>query len=203
MSNKELIEPIIKQYYDSFILKLDNRNEENNDRDILMNLYDISPDLKRENRQYWGRELGMLWQLIVTELAKTHCADFQPALFIGRDEICDLRIGKDAIDTKYRVGSGDSGTLKKLKDYGRILKEKGYNPVLLFVRNDNLPSAITAANTGGWEIYTDKNSFSYLDNKIGVNIIDLLSSFSNKYYIADFVREAAIKYRKNQNQRYG
>ena len=43
----------------------------------------------------------------------------------GADELCDLIAGKDAINTKYRIGSGDSGTLKKFKQYGRKLEGDG------------------------------------------------------------------------------
>ena len=54
------------------------------------------------------------------------CADYGGALKFGSDEPCDLVLGSDAIDTKYRVGSGDSGTLKKFKQYGALLKQNGY-----------------------------------------------------------------------------
>ena len=183
MKDREIIEPIISQYFNSFLRK--EFNGENNDHDILMDLFGISPDLKREHSQYWGRELGMLWQLIVDGLAKTHCKDYEPALIIGNDQLCDLRIGNDAIDTKYRVGSGDSGKHKELKRYGKILREKRYRPVLLFVREDNLPAAITAANTGGWTIYTGKETFKYIKAKIGVDIEELIHSFRDKYHIAN------------------
>ncbi len=56
--NALLIEPIIKKYYQSFSEKT--YGQENNESDFLMDLFGISPELKRENRQYWGRELGML-----------------------------------------------------------------------------------------------------------------------------------------------
>jgi hypothetical protein len=41
----------------------------------------------------------------------------------GSDEFCDLVVGNDAIDTKYRIGSGDSGTLKKFRQYGQELQD--------------------------------------------------------------------------------
>ena len=47
---------ILGQYQESFITK--EYSEENNDHDVLMDVFGITPDLKRENRQYWGRELG-------------------------------------------------------------------------------------------------------------------------------------------------
>jgi len=185
MDDKNLIEPIIKEYYIKFKAKLNQPSVENNDFDELMNLFNISPELKRDNRQFWGRHLGKLWEKMVVELAKTHCQDFQPELRINKDQLCDLIIGSDAIDTKYRIGSGDSGTLKKLKDYGAILQEKGYNPVMLIVRDDNLPSAIAAVKSRGWNVLTDVESFSYLKEKIGIDINDLIQEFCNIYHIID------------------
>lgn len=181
-SDLEIIRPIVKKYHDSFSKKT--YNDENNEHDFLMDLFNISPELKRQNRQYWGRELGMCWQLIVTEIARANCgSDFHPALRFDLDEPCDLIIGSDAIDTKYRIGSGDSGTLKKFKQYGKLLKEKGYKPILLIVRDDNLPAAITACRNGGWEIYTKKQSLDYIKKKIGVDLDELLSNFETNYYI--------------------
>ena len=181
-TEQRLIAPILSKYFKSF--KDKTYSSENNDRDILMDVFDITPSQKRENRQYWGRELGMMWQLIVTEIAKKHCADFGPALKYGDDEPCDLTIGEDAIDTKYRIGSGDSGTLKKFKQYGRLLRENGYRPVFLIIRRDNLPTAITACYKGGWEILIGDKAFAYLFEKTGVDIAALLRSFEKQFSIA-------------------
>lgn len=177
----DIIEPIIERYYHSFAKKT--YNEENNECDFLMNLFNISPELKRQNRQYWGRELGMLWQLIVVELAYAHCPDFHSALRFGNDEPCDLVIGTDAIDTKYRIGSGDSGTLKKFKQYGHFLREQGYRPVIVMVRDDSLPAAITACLNGGWTIYSGQNAIRYLEVKTGINVYTLISQFGTKYHL--------------------
>lgn len=181
-ADKAKLEPIIKKYFHSFSEKT--YGKENNDSDFLMDLFGISPELKRENRQYWGRELGMLWQLIVVALAENNCGNrFKPALKIGDDEPCDLIIDNDAIDTKYRVGSGDSGTLKKFKQYGELLSSMGYRPVFLMLREDNLPAAITAARKGGWTIYTGNDAIEYLKNKTGKNIKNILSEFGNDYLL--------------------
>ncbi|MDQ6786111.1 MAG: hypothetical protein M3033_04745 [Acidobacteriota bacterium] len=58
MSSKidEQLRSILGQYKDSFAAK--EYGEENNDHDVLMDVFGITPDLKRENRQYWGSELG-------------------------------------------------------------------------------------------------------------------------------------------------
>ena len=52
-----------------------------------MRAFGITPELKRENRQYWDRELGMCWQLLVVELCKHAHENFAPALRFGDDEL--------------------------------------------------------------------------------------------------------------------
>ncbi len=47
---EEQLRSILGQYKDSFITK--EYREENNDHDVLMDVFGITPDLKRENRQY-------------------------------------------------------------------------------------------------------------------------------------------------------
>ena len=153
--------------------------EENDDHDPLMDVYGITPNLKRENRQYWARELGMCWQRIVTEVLRTNCSDYKPALKIGNDEPCDCILRVDAIDAKYRIGSGDSGTLKKFKEYGKLLQDRGLNPILLIVREDNLPSAITACNVGGWKILQGKKSFDYIYEQSGFDLLASFHKFAN------------------------
>jgi hypothetical protein len=137
--------------------------DENDDLDLLMKVFGITPDRKRENRQYWGRELGMCWQLLVTSVLSYHCKDYAPPIKIGADEPCDCRVGLDAIDTKYRIGSGDSGTLKKFRTYGKLLIQQNYQPVLVIVRSDNLKAAIAACQAGGWTILQDQASFEYIE----------------------------------------
>ena len=139
-----------------------------------LDAFGITQSLKRENRQYWGRELGMCWQRLLVELFQLTCTDFQPALRDGTDEPCDCRLGRDAIDTKYRIGSGDSGTLKKLKAYGRYLSENGYRPVLLFLRSDNLDAAVKASRQGGWTLLFGDDSFGYVRDRTGFDLKDWL-----------------------------
>ena len=66
--------------------------------DVLMETFGVTQDLKRENKQFWGRQLGMCWQLLVIELCKHTCSDYADAIRIGNDEPCDLILGSDAID---------------------------------------------------------------------------------------------------------
>ncbi len=165
---------ILDQYKDSFAEKV--YREENEDHDVLMDVFGITPILKRENRQYWGRELGMCWQRLVCQLFESSCENYQPALRIGSDEPCDCIVGKDAIDTKYRIGSGDSGTLKKFRQYGKLFKQQGLNPVLLIVRKDNLSAAITACKSGGWNVLEDEKSFEYIFDKTSFDLYDWLKN---------------------------
>jgi hypothetical protein len=161
-------------YSESFASKT--HPEENNESDILMEVFGITPELKRENKQYWGRELGMCFQRLVVEVARHYRDDFEPALKVGDDEPCDLRFGGMAIDTKYRVGSGDSGTLKKFKKYGQDLTSLGYEPVMLLLREDNLSSALTAMHVGGWTVYHGQQTFDFVKKQTSFNLEEFLTS---------------------------
>lgn len=156
-----------------------------NDTDLLMNAFGITQELKSENKQYWGRELGKCWENLLRDLFEATCSDFQPPIKFGKDEPADFFVGKEAIDTKYRVGSGDSGTLKKFETYGKLLKKKGYKPVFLFLRNDNLKSALSKMDAGGWKRYTDDDTFDYIKTKTGFDLKEWLINLAKdgKYKI--------------------
>ena len=166
------LDSILGSYRGAFSEKV--YSEDNDDHDVLMDVFGITPSLKRENRQYWGRELGMCWQRLVVEVCRQAREDFGPAFRVDADEPCDLTVNGLAIDTKYRIGSGDSGTLKKFKAYGPLLRSKGYETVLLIVREDNLGAAITACNVGGWTVTTGQRTFDYLRDLTGVDIKEML-----------------------------
>lgn len=168
---------ILEQYKISFSEKI--YKDENDDYDVLMKVFDLTPELKRENRQYWGRELGMCWQRLVCKLFELHSQDYLPAMKVGSDEPCDCIVGKDAIDTKYRIGSGDSGTLKKFKQYGEFFKEQNLNPILLIVREDNLPAAITACKRGGWTVLTGKETFEFIKDKASFDLYSWLNGLKD------------------------
>lgn len=174
-----LLESILKQYRDSFVEKV--FNEESSETDVLMQVFSLTQGIKAENRQYWGRELGMCWQRLVTELCRNTCSNFRNPIREGDDELCDLVVCKDAIDTKYRIGSGDSGTLKKFKSYGKGLKAMGLNPIMLIVRNDNLPAAITACKAGDWNMLTGKETFSYIKKATNFDLYTWLVERRGKY----------------------
>jgi hypothetical protein len=168
----KILKKVLSDYRQAFTGKT--YPEENDDLDPLMAVFGITPGVKRENRQYWGRELGMCWQLLVSKLFSNQRADYQGPIQIEDDEPCDFRVGKDAVDTKYRVGSGDSGTLKKFKAYGKLLSERGYRPVVLLLREDNLPAAITACVTGGWTVFAGKNTFEYIRKEADFDLAEWL-----------------------------
>jgi hypothetical protein len=176
-----LLSAVINRYKTSFADKV--YSEENNDHDVIMDLFSITPILKRENRQYWGRELGMCWQLVVSTLCKARCNDYAPPKRFGADEPYDLVVGKYAIDTKYRIGSGDAGTLKKFKQYGPMLKKEGYTPVLLIVRSDNLPAAITACRSGEWNVYHSTDAFEFIKNLTKYDLYAALHSMHGKFIV--------------------
>lgn len=175
------LDHILTRYQQSFAEKV--YSDENDDHDLLMDAFGITPLLKRENRQYWGRELGKCWESLVIEACK-HVPSYQPALRIGSDEPCDLRVGRYAIDTKYRVGSGDSGTLKKFKNYGKLLKDQGYEPVFLFLRKDNLPAAMAACLVGGWTIHIGKQSFDFIKDISGVDLEAYLATRAQNFAVS-------------------
>lgn len=154
---------ILLQYRAAFTTKV--YNEENEDHDILMDVFGITPLLKRENRQYWGRELGMCWQRLVCEVFRLNCDDYTPATRVGNNEPSDCGLGTDIIDTKYRIGSGDSGTLRKFRNSGQSFQAQGLTPILLILREDNLVAALNACRAGGWTILTGDSAFNYIKSK--------------------------------------
>lgn len=172
---------ILKQYQQSFTTKI--YIEETDVSDLLMEVFGITAEIKRENRQYWGRELGMCWQRLVTQLCRVCCAEFATALRVGGDEPCDLIVGNQAIDTKYRIGSGDSGTLKKFKAYASLLKDSSYEPILLIVREDNLSAAITACRSGGWTVLTGEETFRFLKQLTGFDLKRYLQTKTLEYMV--------------------
>jgi hypothetical protein len=186
---KKHLKEILSQHRNAFTDKA--YSEENEDHDALMDVFGITPPLKRENRQYWGRELGMCWQRLVCELFRLNCRDYKPATRIGDDEPSDCGLGTDVIDTKYRIGSGDSGTLKKFKQYGKMFLGQGLRPVLLIVREDNLPAAIGACKVGGWTVLTGDHTFDYIQAKSAFDL-------KNWLYALGTTKEFCVSRAQNQ-----
>ena len=68
MTSIDALDLILATYGNSFCEKV--YSDENEDHDLLMDVFGITPELKRENRQYWGRELGKCWELLVNEICR-------------------------------------------------------------------------------------------------------------------------------------
>ncbi len=177
MVEKKILE-IIQKYQAAFSNKKILKEESNSD--ILMNIFNITPDMKQKNMQYWGRELGKCWEGIIKAVFSQR-KDYSTGIKEGNDEICDCVIGKIAIEAKYRVGSGDSGTLKKFRQYAKRLRDTGYEPTMLFLRQDNLPAAITASNAGGWNILVGKECFDFIKKQSKFDLIKFLKKLNGKY----------------------
>lgn len=160
---EDKLSEVLGKYSENFTAKI--YNDDFHDTDVLMEAFGITQELKSENKQYWGRELGKCWENLLRDLFETTCTNFEPPQRFGADEPADFFCGKDAIDTKYRVGSGDSGTLKKFESYGKLLTEEGYRPVFLFLRTDNLQVALSKMDAGGWIKYMDEDTFTYIKEK--------------------------------------
>jgi hypothetical protein len=176
------LEAVIDAYSKSFAAKV--FETESLEEDALMLVFGLTQAVKTGNKQYWGRELGMCWQRVLFSLFSQTCpATFGGPIREGDDEICDFRVGKDAIDTKYRIGSGDSGTLKKFKQYSGRLKNLGYNPVVLILRNDNLPAAITACLTGGWTVLSGEKAYQYIFDASGIDLKMWLEERAGKFKV--------------------
>lgn len=173
------LETILRKYSESFAAKI--FSEESSEADDLMLVFGLTQEIKAENKQYWGRELGMCWERIVKEICRQTCDTFNEAIREGNDELCDFLVGLDAIDTKYRIGSGDSGTLKKFRQYAARLNNIGYNPVLLILRNDSLPQAINACSLGGWQVMSGSDTFNYINQTTGFDLKSWLQNRRNLY----------------------
>jgi hypothetical protein len=173
------LEEILKQYAQSFAAK--EFGGESSEVDDLMLVFGLTQEVKAKHKQYWGRELGMCWQLLIIELFRRTRENFGGPIQEGADELCDLVLGDDAIDTKYRIGSGDSGTLKKFKQYGSRLQELGYRPVLLILRTDNLPAAVTACITGGWTVLMGQEAYRYIQDATGFDLQSWLQARKGQF----------------------
>lgn len=172
---------ILAEYQFSFSNKVYNAQEP--DSDILMQVYGITSALKQENSQYWGRELGSIWEKLIIEICKNH-PEYKEKQKIGNDNPYDLIVGKYAIDTKYRIGSGDAGTLKKFKQYGLLLTEMGYTPIILLLRADSLPAALTACRSGGWIVFQGDESFNFVSKLTNFNLKNYLITNKHQFLLS-------------------
>lgn len=159
--------------------KFQNRAEvlPNNEPDILMEVFGITSEQKQKNLQYWHRELGMCWQKVVIEFFREH-PEYSGPIKNGSEEPCDLVLGKYSIDTKYRIGSGDSGTLKKFRENAEYLRGEGYTPLLLVLREDNLIRSVK-----GWEMLTGKETMKFIEEHSGKKFENILRTYQKKFQV--------------------
>ena len=178
VQENKLLTPI-EAYYRSFSRKQFTKSP--SDSDVLMDVFSIDTDLKNKNKQYWGRELGTLWELIVIQTFIDHPDYVEKPLWNGQSP-CDFFIGDLAIDPKYRIGSGDSGTLKGWANDGDDLKARGFKPIMLILREDNLPAAIRRISTH-WDIKIGDDAFNFIERYTGFDLKDFLISIKGDYNI--------------------
>jgi hypothetical protein len=155
---------ILNEYQSKFQNKV--QPNTNSSTDILMDCFNLSDIKKQENKQYWNRELGACWQKIVCAAFKDH-KGYQSSPKTGKAPY-DLIVDQYAIDTKYRIGSGDSGTIRKIRLYGDMMKELNHEPILLILRTDNLKGTINALKN--WTILTGEESFEFIQRLSGVDV---------------------------------
>ncbi|MGV2437782.1 MAG UNVERIFIED_CONTAM: hypothetical protein LVT10_25185 [Anaerolineae bacterium] len=76
--------------------------------------------------------------------------------------------------------------LKSLNSMENYLQERGLRPILLIVREDNLPAAIKACHLGGWSCFAGKQSFDYILDRSGFDLLKAFDKFSEtqEFYIA-------------------
>ncbi|HGJ66763.1 TPA: restriction endonuclease [bacterium] len=182
-SVESTLEDILEKYKKAFSSKI--FPDESSDVDDLMLVFGLTQEIKSLNKQYWGRELGKCWERIVIETCKQRCKYFGSRIKKEQGEFCDFTIGKTAIDTKYRIGSGDSGTLAKFESDGNDLLKRGYEPVMLILRKDNLQSAINACIKGGWTVKTGNDTYNYINEVTGFDLKSWLGMKRNHYEIKD------------------
>ncbi len=161
---------LLGRYRESFCAKLAEVPAcEVPEEDLLMQVFGITSEMKMAERQYWGRELGMCWERLVHAHARCHPA-YEPPFRDDGDAPCDFIVGGCAVDTKYRFGSGDSGTQKKLRDYAGRLQAAGFTPVMLVLREDNLPGALESLARAGWDVRRGEAAFEWIRTNLNVDV---------------------------------
>jgi len=165
------LESILAQYRDSFNAKQFVPAPDSTD--VLMAAFGITPELKKSAIQFWSRELGMCWEHLVSDLFSS-VPQFGPAIKTEFGEPCDFTSAERAIDTKYRLGSGDSGTLRKLASNAHWLKSIGYIPTMLILREDSLHGAIAHMSKAGWEVLQGEDAFNFISAQSGRDLLEIL-----------------------------
>jgi hypothetical protein len=169
---------ILTRYQEAFQAKL--HHEQLGGMDMLMAAFGLTPQDKAAASQYWGRELGMCWERLVCS-CYAPLPSYEPGLAHATGQPCDFVYGRMAVDTKYRLGSGDAGTLKKLAENARWLKARKYEPVMLFLRTDSLASATSRMRRAGWQVLEAEESFELVKAHTARDLLAELQAVKDSY----------------------
>lgn len=193
MRRSDLLKSIYSElgkYQKRFSEKVATTPHYNESHDLLMDIFGITPEQKRLQAQYWGRELGTLWQDLVTDCFREsdQVQRFTGPIVVPDSrgtsyEPADLSGNGYAIDTKYRIGSGDAKFVKSFKESKAMLESKNLKAVLLILREDNLASPIHSAEKSGWVVLTGKGSFSFVERETGIALQSILVENVGKFKI--------------------
>lgn len=190
--NGNLIDKKVSDYIEKYANNFNDKRNEleavKNEHDLLMDIFDITPEEKKNNAQYWGRELGMLWQNIIKTIFENseRIKDYKGPITITdseghSDEPCDLSANGYAIDTKYRIGSGDSRFSKQFKlNYDILKNEYQLTPVLLILRKDNLITPIRRAQKEGWTVFCGEESYAFVEQETGYDLKTFLKKYKDR-----------------------
>jgi hypothetical protein len=160
----------LKNLVESYKLSFEKKilNHKHFKQDDIMNLFNKNQYDLLLNKQYWHREFGKFYEKYVKIIAKSKLK-YNDSPKYKKYDLCDLVIDNFAIDTKYRIGSGDSGTVRKLKFYGEQLIKLNYKPILLIFRDDNLEGTIKSLSKE-WNVLTGDNSNKFIIEHLDFDI---------------------------------
>lgn len=144
--------------------------------DPLMEVFGLTPEEKSKNPQYWGRELGKMWELLVLDICLHHTISATRPSDGDERQPCDVVVDGIGLETKYRSGSGDTNFQKKIRSSGKVLAETGLQPILLFFRDDNLPQVLGTARRSGWLFYQGEQTFDFIRDRFAFDIAAYLRS---------------------------
>ena len=181
--NEDKLDHYLESYYNSFFKKAHTPDNFSTLHDVLMDVYGVTPKQKHESSQFWGRQLGALWQKLVSavfeqsSLVQNYTGPIRITDNDGKlDEPADLSGNGYAIDTKYRIGSGDAKFIKQTEKNAAILNSMNLKPVLLILRIDSLANPIRAAKSAGWQILEGIDSFDFIKEQTGYDLYNYLDS---------------------------
>ncbi|WP_204104353.1 MULTISPECIES: hypothetical protein [Spirulina sp. CCY15215] len=100
MSSKEIensLETILTKYSESFSEKV--FSEQSSAEDDLMRVFGLTQEMKNNNRQYWGRELGACWERLVKELCQLTCDRFWIIAIESKQAAFSLEAGRSQLLT--------------------------------------------------------------------------------------------------------